>query len=228
MPWVIPLITLAAGVAQTAIQAKKAKDAQKALEDTANSYKPNQSIMDYYNEAQKRYNTNPSDSAFYKRNIQNINRQTSGALASLQSRRSAVAGLPTVLRAANDATLNTEVAAEGMKEARFGQLGEATGAKAQEEKYPFEMKYNLQALKAGAANQGVNTGISNAYSGLQGLGNYSMLNQYYGSGGTGRNSFGNTRYGQMYWGKTPEYMEADRKIKAITDKWPVYSFGNKY
>lgn len=183
MPWIIPAVAIAAGVAQTAIGAAQAKKARKAIEDQANAYKPNQSIMDYYSEALKRYNVNTSDSAFYKRNIGNINRQTAGALGNLQSRRSAVAGTPYILRAANDATLNTEVAAEGMKENRFGQLGGTIGMKAQEEKYPFEMKYNLLAMKYGGASQLMNTGLSNTFGGLQNWGQYSMMKNYYGKTG---------------------------------------------
>jgi len=182
MSWaaiVVGGVSIAAGAIQTSSANKKRKSAENALEEQANSYKPNQSIMDYYSEALKRYNVNPSDSAFYKRNIGNINRQTAGALGNLQSRRSAVAGTPYILRAANDATLDTEVAAEGMKEGRFGQLGGITGMKAQEEKYPFEMRYNLQSLKAGAGAQGVNAGLSNIYGGLSSAAQMYMLNQYY-------------------------------------------------
>jgi len=182
MSWaaiVVGGVSIAAGAIQTSSANKKRKAAEAQIEGMADSYKPNQSIMDYYSEALKRYNVNPSDSAFYKRNIGNINRQTAGALGNLQSRRSAVAGTPYILRAANDATLDTEVAAEGMKEGRFGQLGGITGMKAQEEKYPFEMRYNLQSLKAGAGAQGVNAGLSNIYGGLSSAAQMYMLNQYY-------------------------------------------------
>lgn len=182
MSWaaiVVGAASITAGAIQTSSANRKAKRAEQAVEDAANSYKPNQSIMDYYSEALKRYNVNPSDSAFYKRNIGNINRQTAGALSSLQSRRSAVAGTPYILRAANDATLNTEVAAENEKDQRFGALGGVTGAKAAEEKYPFELKYNLQSLKAGAGAQGVNAGLNNIYGGLSSAAQMYMLNQYY-------------------------------------------------
>jgi len=121
----------------------------------------------------------------------------------LQSRRSAVAGLPYVLRAANDATLNTEVAAEGEKDSRFAQLGGITGAKAQEEKYPFELKYNLQSLKAGAGAAGVNAGLSNMYGGLSSAAQMYMLQNYYGKGKQSGGGFGNTKYGKMYWGDLP-------------------------
>lgn len=201
MPWILPLVTVAAGVAQTAISASKAKKAQKALEDQANSYQPNSSIMDYYSKALQRYNTNPTKSPTYKYAEASGQKGLATGLNYLQDRRSALAGVAPMVQNYQDNMLKAAAQAEQQQGQELGALGGATGAKAQEEKYPFEMKYNLNALKAGAANQGVNAGLSNAYSGLQSMGQYSMMKDFYGSGGKTSSGFGGTRYGQMYWGK---------------------------
>ena len=121
--------------------------------------------------------------------MQNLNRNVAGTINALQDRRSAIAGLPGLLRGASDASLNTEVAAENEKNQRFAQLGGATGMKAAEDRMayqqnelaPFERKYNLLAQKAGAANQLTNTGLSNIFGGLQNMQNMNYLNQMYGT-----------------------------------------------
>lgn len=201
MPWIIPLVTLAAGVTQSVISAKKQKEAQAALEKQANGYQPNQSIMDYYSKALQRYNVNPTKSPTYKYAEASNQKGLATGLNYLQDRRSALAGVAPMVQNYQDNMLKAAATAEQQQAQEFGALGGATGAKATEEKYPFEMKYNLLAMKAGAASQGVNTGISNAYGGLQGLGQYSMMKDFYGSGGKTNSGFGGTRYGQMYWGK---------------------------
>lgn len=200
MPWIIPLITVAAGVAQTAISASKEKKAQKALEDQANSYQPNQSIMDYYSKALQRYNVNPTKSPIYKYAEASGQKGLATGLNYLQDRRSALAGVAPMVQNYQDNMLKAAATAQQEQAQELGVLGGATGVKAQEEKYPFEMQYNLKALKAGAASQGVNAGLSNLYGGLQSLGQYSMLKDYYGSGGKTSSGFGGTKYGQMYWG----------------------------
>lgn len=188
------------GLIQGIVGGIKAKKAQKQLEKLQSpTYKQNDGIMKYYNEALARYGVSPSDSALYKRQQQNINRGVSTGISALQDRRSALAGTSSLLRNANDASLNAEVAAENQRNQRFGQLGGAAQMKAGEDRMayqqnelaPFERKYNLLAAKAGANNQTVNAGISNIFGGLQNMSNMKMIDKMYandGSGGTGSKS----------------------------------------
>lgn len=151
-------------------------------------YTPNQSIMDYYNKALSRYNTSPYDSSLYKQQQKNIQRGMATGLAGLQDRRSALMGITKLVQAGNDATLNAGVQAENQQNQRFGQLGQATGMKAGEERtafdinqyQPFERKYNLLAMKAGGGAQVMNAGLSNLYGSGQSLSQRNMINQYYG------------------------------------------------
>lgn len=167
------------GAIQSVVGWIQAAKAQKKLQKMVNSYVPNQSIMSYYNTALSRYNTNPQDSALYKSQQQNINRNMANSLTGLNDRRSALAGLPSLLRSSNDASLNAEVAAENEKNQRFGVLGGATQMKAQEDFKPFELKYNLLSQKASGGNQIGNAGLSNLYGGLQNYQNMQSLNKMY-------------------------------------------------
>lgn len=192
------------GLIQSIIGGIGAKKRQRELEKfnaTAPKYQANQGIMDYYNQALARYNVNPTESALYKRQMQGIDRNVSNSINALQDRRSATAGASSLLRAANDARLDANVAAEQQRDQRFSQLGGAAEAKAGEERtafdvnqmQPFERKFNLLAQRAGAANQLANTGISNAFGGLQ---NLSMIDAMRGSSGKG--GFFNTAMGNKY------------------------------
>lgn len=193
----IPLIGAGAGLIQSLIGGAKARKAQKQLEGLASNvpqYKQNQSILDYYNTALSRYGVSPTDSAMYKRQQQNINRSVASGLNTLQNARSAIGGASSLVRAANDASLNAEVAAEQQRDQRFGVLGSATGMKAAEDakafeqnvNLPYQLKYNLLSQKAGAANQTANAGLSNIFSGLQNWSNMQMMDKMYGTGKTPR------------------------------------------
>lgn len=169
------------GAIQSVIGAIQAKKYQKQLEKMQSpTYSANRGILDYYNQALARYNVNPTETALYKRQTRDIDRGMASGIASLQDRRSGTAGASSIFRAANDARLDANVAAEEQRNQRFGDLGQATGMKAGEERtafdinqmQPFERKYNLLAMRAGAANQTTNTGMSNIFNGLQ---NYQMM-----------------------------------------------------
>jgi hypothetical protein len=184
----LAIAQMGAGVAQGIFGAIQAGKAQKQLNKLqAPQYKQNQSIMDFYNEAMKRYNVSPTDSAMYKRQMQGVDRNVAAGLNSLQDRRSGIAGVSSILRAGNDAALNANVAAEAERSNRFGQLGSAAGMKAGEDDkafqfnqyMPFERKYNLLSQKAGGGNQIMNAGISNIFGGLQGWNQMNMVDKMY-------------------------------------------------
>lgn len=180
-----------AGLVQSIIGGIKARKYQNQLEKMQSpTYSQNRGILDYYNQALARYNVSPTDTAMYKRQTRDIDRGVATGLQSLQDRRSGLAGTSSILRAANDARLNANVAAEQERNRRFGELGQATGMKAGEDRMafnvnevqPFERKYNLLAMRAGAANQLANTGLSNVFGGLQNMQMQNMYNQEYGLG----------------------------------------------
>lgn len=157
----------------------------KKYESLVKGYQPNKGILDYYNQALARYNVSPTESALYKRQMQNIGRGQAGALAGLQDRRSALGGVSNVLRASSDAALNAEIAAEQERNQRFGALGQATGAKAAEEKYKFENLAGLYGAKATGGVNIMNAGLSNLYGAGSSLAQMNMYNQLYGTGGGG-------------------------------------------
>lgn len=209
----LPLISAGAGLIQSIVGGIKAGKAQKQLEKMQSpQYAQNQGILDYYNKALTRYNVSPTDSAMYKRQMNNIGRGVATGISSLQDRRSGQAGISSILRAQNDASLNAEVAAEQQKNQRFGELGQATGMKAGEDRMafdinqqqPFERKYNLLAMKAGAANQTANAGMSNVFGGLQNLQNYNLYNKEYG---------GSQNYGADRMGRQMRGLRNEQKIK---------------
>lgn len=153
--------------------------ATKKLEGLIDSYKPNQSIMDFYGKALNRYSLNPYQSNLYKYATNKATQGLTTGISALQDRRSALAGIGNLVQGYNDANLKAAATAEQEQGQALSQLGQATGMKAQEEKYPFEMKANLLSAKAGGGSNIMNSGIQNAYGGLQSISNYRMLkNQY--------------------------------------------------
>jgi hypothetical protein len=176
------------GIVQGIIGGIKAKRAQKQLEGLQTPrYNESSSIMDYYNKALQRYNLNPNQTQEYQQAIQRGNENQAAGINALQSRGSAVGGIARLNAINNGNALNAGVAAERERDTKFGQLGGAAGMKAGEDmnafQYnqvaPYEKKYNLLSMKAGAANQTANAGMSNIYGGLGALQDYSMLNREY-------------------------------------------------
>jgi len=164
------------GAVQTAIGFFGGRRAKKALENLANpTYSPSKSITDYYNQSLQRFQESPYQSNLYKMQAQNIARGTAQGISALQDRRSALAGLPALVQAQNDATLKAGVAAEQQREQRFGQLGSATQAMAGEERQawnvnqlmPFQRKLNMLNQKASGYAQLLNAGLQNIYGGGQ-------------------------------------------------------------
>lgn len=177
MPWLIPLATAAYSIYSSASAASKAKKAERSLEDSLKNtpqYKPNQSILNYYQTALNKYNTNPSDTREYKLASQDIKQGTVQGLKALQDRRSGLAGVPTLIGNQNNSLLNAAVRAEQEKARQFGVLGQATGMKAGEDKaafqqnemYPFEAMYNLTSMKAAGERAAQRQHTANAYNNL--------------------------------------------------------------
>lgn len=178
MPFpLIPLITGALSLISSARAKKKANDDEKQAEDSLNNapkYSPNRSILNFYDEALRKYETNPTDTREYKATQQGIKQGVVQGLNALRDRRSGLAGTPALITSQNNALLNAAVKSEQKKAQEFGVLGQASQMKAgednkafqQNEIYPFEGKYNLLTLKT-AGNRAVQRQeTQNAYNNL--------------------------------------------------------------
>lgn len=198
------------GALQTGLGMWQASRAQKKLEKlNTPTYAKSAGILDYYNQALSRYNTDPYQSGLYKQQTQQIGRNVAQGLSALNDRGSAVAGVARLVQGANDASLSAGAQAEARRDQAFGQLGQAAGMKAGEDRMafqvnqlmPYEKKYNLLAMKASGGNQIANAGLQNIMGGVQGIGQVQMANQMYGTpeptqqvAGTGARSFGAQDY----------------------------------
>ncbi len=199
---------LAIGVGTAIYKGEKQKKANKKMLALANAQKPDQGITDYYKSALQRYNTNPYQSQFYQNAKQNADRNLATGINALQSRRSAVGGISSLLGQTNNAMRSAGVGAEQLQSQAFGQLGAASGVNAAEQKYPMEMKYNLYGAQAAGYGQASNAGLQSAYNGLGSVGSYLAANKgnrsssggmgYYGGGG---NSGGGYYSGGNYIGE---------------------------
>jgi hypothetical protein len=192
MPWVIPLATAAiSGISALSAGAKRRK-AERGLENMQTpTYAPNQSILDYYQKALQKYETNPTDSAEYKAQKQNILQGTQQGIAASQGRRMAGATIAPLIQGQNNSLLKAAISGEQRKAQEFQQLGSATQMKAQEEgkafnqNYiaPFEKKYNLLAMKAAGKAAAQNAATQNMYNNA-----LSAASLLAGSGESGNNS----------------------------------------
>jgi hypothetical protein len=196
MPVTIGAVTAGAGLLQSFFGGRKAKKAQKELENLQSpTYNPNESVLSYYNNALQRYNVNPYNSTLYKTQQQNIGRGVNQGIGALNNRRSGLAGISSLIQGQNDSLLKAGIAAENQKDQRFSQLGGATQMKAGEDRQafninkmqPFERKYNLLAMKAGANARTANDGLKNIFNGLGTMaGGYQLGQGSKSSGGGGQ------------------------------------------
>lgn len=199
------------GAGQALFGGGKARRAQRELEGMVDDYKPNQSIMDYYTKALNKYNANPYQSASYNNIMRNAGRNLTTGISSQQDRRSALASVGNLVQGANDTAERAAARAEADQAQDLAQLGQATAMKDREDKYKFEAKYNLLSQKAGAANAGVNAGISNIFGGLGSIQDYALANKIYGTNGGGYGasvtapSANNLSWSQLQGYKKPDY-----------------------
>lgn len=167
----------AAGGVQALIGARGARRARRELEQLPTpQYERSRSITDYYNQALNRYQQSPTQSNLYKMQAQQIARGTAQGLSALGDRRSAMAGVPNLVQAQNDAYLKAAAAAEQDQSQKFAQLGGASEAMAGEDRMafqvnkmmPFQRKSELLGQKAAGYTQLMNAGLQNIYGGLTG------------------------------------------------------------
>lgn len=175
MAFIVPLVTAAASIYSSAKAASQRKKAEREMENMKTpSYTPNASILDYYQKALQKYNVNPTDTAQYKLQSQNVKQGLTQGIAAAQDRRLGGAITPSLVQGANNAMLKTAVAGEQQKNADLSRLGQAASMKAGEEGkafqynsvYPFEKQFNLLASKAAGQAQVQNQAMTNAYNNL--------------------------------------------------------------
>src|SRR5437879_4939078 len=129
-PWAAAAQT-ALGIGQMIFSGKHR--AEKNLENYANSYQPNSSILDYYNKALQKYSANPYTSQAYQNRTNLINRNLTTGINAAQDRHGALASISGLVQGANDAGANAATSAEAEQRANLSQLGQATGMKAAED-----------------------------------------------------------------------------------------------
>lgn len=154
------------GAGQAIFGAKKARKTQADLEGYANSFQPNQSILDYYNKALAKYNPDPTQTGTYKVQQNNIGANTANAIGATQDRRGGLSSISKIMAGANKATGQNVINAEAQQQQNLNRLGTASNMKTNEEQKKFDMLYNLKAMKAGQAASTVNQGIKNVFGGL--------------------------------------------------------------
>lgn len=158
------------GIVQIAAAQKKKKEAElEAHASNSPKYTGSNTLEKYYQQSQQLANTAAQNSALYKQNQNQANRNLGAGLSAtnvIQGGQGAVAGL---VSGANDAAGRNIAGAEAQKERRFTQLGQVTQMKSADDfkkfqinqQQPWETKYNILAAKAAAAAAQQQAGFSN-------------------------------------------------------------------
>ena len=175
-----------------AIGAAKGRKELKSLLANAPKYTPDTGIMSYYNQLQQLAGVSPTQSAMYKRQMQNIDRITSGGLRGAQDRRGGLAAASSLARSASDAALNAEVAASQQQAQRLGALGAAAQAAAGESRrafdinvmQPWQTKAQMAGQRAAGGAQTFNIGAGNIFGAGSSLAQADLYKQIYGGGTT--------------------------------------------
>jgi hypothetical protein len=181
----------AGGLTQVLTAGKKKKE--QALESHAQNmpqYQGSSALDQYYQQSLQRANTAPSQSALYKQQQNQINRQMGMGLTGAQGQ----GDVARLVQGTTDASMRALAGAEQQKESRFAQLGNVAMQKAAEDArkfqinqmQPFEAKYNLLAAKAAAAAQQQQAGLQNIVGAGQTMASLAARN--YGGGGSSSSS----------------------------------------
>ena len=163
------LLQFGGGLVQSIFGGGARRKAQKELQGMVDNYKPNESILNYYNKALSRYSANPYTSQSYQNQNNQIQRNLATSISAGQDRRQGLMGTSLAVQQANDANAKASAQAEQQQAQALGQLGNATNAKAGEDRRKFDMKYNLLAMKAGNSAGTENQGYKNIFGGLSNL-----------------------------------------------------------
>jgi hypothetical protein len=166
------------GVGQTAFsgQRRAERDLTKQIEAIP-EYTKSPSILEYYEQARQRYGVSPTQTAMYKRQMQNIQRAGATGLAGARGTAARMGAASSIARSLSDATLGAEVAAEAEQNRRFGQLGAAAQMmrgedvmKQQRDLMKQEQRIRQAAAKAKGRADVKQAGITNIFGGLTDIG----------------------------------------------------------
>jgi small-conductance mechanosensitive channel len=140
-------------------------------------YTKSPSILEYYEQARQRYGVSPTQTAMYKRQMQNIQRAGATGLAGARGTAARMGAASSIARSLSDATLGAEVAAEAEQNRRFGQLGAAAQMmrgedvmKQQRDLMKQEQRIRQAAAKAKGRADVKQAGITNIFGGLTDIG----------------------------------------------------------
>ncbi len=185
------MIQGAGGLVQSFLGGGRARRAQRELEKLQTPvYEKSKSIGDYYTKALNRYSADPTKSAMYQNQMQNIQRGTTEGLNALRDRRSG--SISGIIQAQNDASLQAAAAAEQQQQGALAQLGQAAQMQAGEDKMafqynkvaPYEKKAALLGAKAAGGNQMLNAGLQNVMGAVNTFGQMKfddyLMKKYYG------------------------------------------------
>jgi len=153
---------------------QKAKKEYESKLGQTPQYTGGSGIMDYYNKAYQRSSVLPTELASYKTQMQNIGESTAQGLGALAGRRSALAGVGSILRGQQQAQQQAVVAGEAEQSRRFGQLGGAAQMKTGEEtkRYqynalnPYLRQLQASEQKLAAAQARKDAGFQNIIGGV--------------------------------------------------------------
>ena len=171
------------GVQALASGAGKKQKELKASVEAIPDYLKSPSIGSFLQQAQQNYGISPTQTALYKRQMQNLQRAGATGLAGAQGSRARMGAASSIFRGISDASLEAERVAEQQRQQRFGVLGQATGMQAAEDRAAELRKFQKQQQRialAEARAQGAaatkRAGLTNIFGGLTDIGKAQMSN----------------------------------------------------
>lgn len=150
------------------------KQKNQNLLNYANGYNLNPSISDLYNKALANYSPNDYQSKSYLNDTNTIGTNLQTGIDASQTRQGGIGSLTSMVASADDQDAKAASRAEGVGRQTFNQLQGATSMKAADDKYKYELKYNLLAAQAAAAAKQKSQGLQNLYGGLSSVAVSSM------------------------------------------------------
>lgn len=176
------------------------KKAEGEYESFVKEMKVPESIMDIYNKNLARYSPNAYQSAEYNQQMRNILANQASSINALQNRRSALAGIPSIMQGTSRAAGDAAARAERAQGENLRQLTGAAGALAQQQNIIRQAEANRLAAKAAAKATKENVLGQSA---LKSFTNAATLGLYGGKGGLGGGGF-DKKYGfGQYFNEIP-------------------------
>src|SRR6185312_12279542 len=178
MPVTLSAISAGAGLIQGVAGLFSGNKARKQIENTPTPYyQPDKGLMDYYQDALGRYNTNPYSSQMYQVAQNSANSRLATGIGALQDRRSAVGNIGALVGGSNASLQQAGVQAEAQRNRDFATLGQATNMEAGDKRLqfqynqllPYQKRMSVFEAKAEGGNAMENAGLSNLFNGIGGV-----------------------------------------------------------